>query len=119
MGSIFYNRNFNEDITGWDTSKCTSMTNMFYLATAFNQDVSIWDTSKVCARASERRSVLRRRKRAAERASGARAKKARASAAEAGSLSARDEGVSVDGGSGLLSERAERTQIPSAAEAGC
>ncbi|GMI50876.1 hypothetical protein TeGR_g6448, partial [Tetraparma gracilis] len=37
---------FDQDISGWDTSKCTSMNFMFYNAAAFDQDISGWDTSK-------------------------------------------------------------------------
>ena len=37
----------NADITGWDTSKVTSMRAAFIDASGFNQDISSWDTSKV------------------------------------------------------------------------
>jgi hypothetical protein len=50
----------------------------------------------------DERGFPRRRKRAAERASGEGAKKTRAAAVEAGSLSERDEGGSFGGGSGQL-----------------
>jgi surface protein len=38
---------FNEDISGWETSQVTSMSNMFRTALNFNQDISGWDTSQV------------------------------------------------------------------------
>jgi surface protein len=41
---------FNEDISGWDTSKATSMRKMFQVTNgvnSFNQDISGWDTSRV------------------------------------------------------------------------
>ncbi|XRA99628.1 EF-hand domain-containing protein [Pycnococcus provasolii] len=48
MSDLFNNApDFNEDISGWDTSKVTDMSYMFYDAKAFNQDISRWDTSKV------------------------------------------------------------------------
>ena len=40
-------RNFNEDITKWDTSKVTNMKHMFDDAYKFNQPIGEWDTSKV------------------------------------------------------------------------
>ena len=40
-------RNFNEDITKWDTSKVTNMKYMFDDAYKFNQPIGEWDTSKV------------------------------------------------------------------------
>ncbi|CAM1344933.1 BspA family leucine-rich repeat surface protein [Tenacibaculum amylolyticum] len=36
---------FNQDISGWNTSKFTVMTNMFRNAVAFDRDVSNWDIS--------------------------------------------------------------------------
>lgn len=33
---------FNEDISGWNTTSCTSLTFMFYLSRDFNQDISGW-----------------------------------------------------------------------------
>ena len=47
MYRLFYIKmSFNENIGGWDTSKCTTMTSMFREAHAFDQDISGWDTSK-------------------------------------------------------------------------
>jgi len=38
---------FNQDISSWDTSKITNMSQTFESALAFNQDISSWDTSNV------------------------------------------------------------------------
>jgi len=38
---------FNHDISGWDVSSVTSMEYMFYGASAFNQDIGGWDISLV------------------------------------------------------------------------
>jgi surface protein len=47
MNRLFYNKGtFDEDIGGWDTSKCTNMFYMFHSASAFDQDISGWDTSQ-------------------------------------------------------------------------
>jgi surface protein len=48
MGGMFNNAiNFNSDISNWDTSKVTDMGGMFNNAKNFNKDISRWDTSKV------------------------------------------------------------------------
>ncbi|GMI22709.1 hypothetical protein TeGR_g13157 [Tetraparma gracilis] len=38
---------FDQDISGWDTSKCTNMYAMFFAATVFDQDIGGWVTSRV------------------------------------------------------------------------
>ena len=38
---------FNQDISEWDVSKVTIMSNMFSGATVFNGDISKWNVSKV------------------------------------------------------------------------
>ena len=52
MNRLFYidedtYNDFNQDISSWDVSSVTDMSQMFQFATAFNQDISFWDTSKV------------------------------------------------------------------------
>ena len=48
MNALFYQaRNFNQDISGWDTGNVTEMQNMFREASDFNQDISGWNTSNV------------------------------------------------------------------------
>ena len=42
--AFYYSYNFNQDLTGWDTSAVTSFNNMFENAWAFNGDISTWDT---------------------------------------------------------------------------
>ena len=38
---------FNGDISHWDTSSVTNMSNMFVFASSFNRDIGNWDTSSV------------------------------------------------------------------------
>ena len=38
---------FNQNISGWNTSKVTDMTEMFAGTTSFNQPIGGWDTSNV------------------------------------------------------------------------
>jgi surface protein len=48
MSQMFYGAiAFNQDISNWNVSNVTDMSFMFGLATAFNQDISKWDVSKV------------------------------------------------------------------------
>jgi surface protein len=49
MGLLFfYNYSgFNQNISSWDTSNVTNMSNMFGFAEAFNQNIGYWNTSKV------------------------------------------------------------------------
>jgi len=50
MSQLFHNKGkFNADISQWDVSSVTNMYQMFRGATAFNQDISPWDTSQVTA----------------------------------------------------------------------
>jgi len=46
MSQMFYNSDFNQDIDGWDVSSVTDMSQMFQLSD-FNQDLTSWDTSSV------------------------------------------------------------------------
>ena len=48
MSKMFESKSdFNGDISSWDTSSVTDMSDMFYYAESFNQDISKWDTSSV------------------------------------------------------------------------
>ena len=48
MEGMFYTcLSFNQDISGFDTSKVTNMRNMFYGANSFNQSLATFDTSIV------------------------------------------------------------------------
>nr|WP_243728350.1 BspA family leucine-rich repeat surface protein [Mycoplasma capricolum] len=40
-------KNFNQDISSWDTSRVVDMGRMFSGASSFNQDISSWDVSRV------------------------------------------------------------------------
>ncbi|MBF10894.1 MAG: BspA family leucine-rich repeat surface protein, partial [Flavobacteriaceae bacterium] len=44
--AMFYNSNFNQDISGWDISSSTSIRAMFEY-TNFNYDIGDWDTSNI------------------------------------------------------------------------
>ncbi len=46
MSELFKESQFNKDISGWDVKKVTNMSNMFNRS-AFNQDISRWDVGKV------------------------------------------------------------------------
>ena len=47
MYRLFFDTQFNQDISSWDTSNVTTMNYMFYRNQTFNQDVSNWDVSNV------------------------------------------------------------------------
>ena len=46
MSRLFYNSNFNGDISGWDVSSVEDMYCMF-AQSEFNGDISSWDVSNV------------------------------------------------------------------------
>lgn len=47
MSSLFSKSQFNQDISSWDVSNVTDMSNMFSNNNAFNQEISYWDVSNV------------------------------------------------------------------------
>ena len=47
MRGLFMHSEFDDDISRWDTSAVTDMSQMFEGAVAFNQDIGSWDTSSV------------------------------------------------------------------------
>ena len=47
MNSLFAFTPFNQDISGWSTSKVTYMSAMFYGASQFNQNISGWTVSNI------------------------------------------------------------------------
>ena len=50
MSNLFkFKYDFNDDISIWDVSNVTSMSTMFYNATSFNQDIGAWNVSSVTA----------------------------------------------------------------------
>ena len=46
MASLFYFKDFNDDISNWDVSSVVTMSFMFHNC-PFNQDISSWDVSSV------------------------------------------------------------------------
>jgi surface protein len=46
MSNMFYESQFNGDISNWDTSNVTNM-NLMFAYSKFNGDISNWDTSNV------------------------------------------------------------------------
>ena len=46
MNSMFFNSHFNQSISSWNTSNVTDMNSMFY-GSQFNQSISSWNTSNV------------------------------------------------------------------------
>ena len=47
MSYLFFNSNFNGDISQWDVSNVKDMSYMFVGCKSFNQDISAWDVSNV------------------------------------------------------------------------
>ena len=46
MGHMFYDSQFNQDISSWDVRNVTDMSDMFN-SSPFNQDIGSWDVSNV------------------------------------------------------------------------
>ena len=47
MTFLFYENNFNQDISSWDVSNVTDMNYLFFGAETFNQPIGSWDVSNV------------------------------------------------------------------------
>lgn len=47
MRTVFHSTPFNQPIGNWNTSKVTSMSAMFFNTSNFNQDISGWETSAI------------------------------------------------------------------------
>ena len=47
MDAMFESTNYNQDLTGWNTSNVTSMYRMFRSNDSFNQNISSWDINQV------------------------------------------------------------------------
>jgi surface protein len=47
IGAIFADSGYNQDISGWDVSSVTDMSDAFLRNSVFNQDISGWDVSSV------------------------------------------------------------------------
>ena len=48
MNNLFCNkRNFNDDLSNWDVSAVTDMSRMFHRASSYSGDLSNWDMSAV------------------------------------------------------------------------
>ncbi len=47
MEGLFWGTDFNGDISNWDVSNVTDMSDMFYECKQFNKDISSWDVSNV------------------------------------------------------------------------
>ncbi len=47
MCGIFYNKQFNDNISDWNTSNVINMNSMFEIATKFNQPIGNWNISNV------------------------------------------------------------------------
>ena len=47
MSYMFVGGEFNQDISSWDVSNVTDMSNMFYVSGSFNQNLNSWNTGRV------------------------------------------------------------------------